>query len=91
MLEPDLALGDEANSIMAAYRESFAGVSRRGADPELLDQLWEQLWAVARELSELRPTEPVPSLERNLQLVRDTLRLFAREHAAIVEARAVKS
>jgi hypothetical protein len=83
----NLALGDEANQIMVAYREGFAGISRQKADPELLDQLWERLWTVAREMAELRPAQPIPSLDRNLQLVRDTLRLFAREHTAIVEAR----
>lgn len=83
-----LALGDAANQVFARYRENFAGKPRTEADPALIVELWEELFCVAHELADLSAGRgEVPSLAKNLQICRDTLRVYAREYTAIVEAR----
>jgi hypothetical protein len=42
------ALGNAANQVFGRYREAFAGQTRRSADVDTLDQLFELLWPIAR-------------------------------------------
>lgn len=83
-----LALGDAANKIFADYRDNYAGKPRSDADLDKLNELWEQLWLVSRELADLSDASVSPTLQRNLQITRDMLRIFAREYTAIKEAKA---
>jgi tetrahydromethanopterin S-methyltransferase subunit G len=82
-----LAIGDAANKLFATYREEYAGKPRTQADPDRLNEIWEQLWCLTRELGDLSKLTPSPTLHRNLQITRDMLRLFSREHSAISDAR----
>lgn len=82
------ALGQAANAIFEEYRKEFAGQDRRTRNPELLDRLFEKLWAVAREMDALDRDDGDDTNARNLSLVTDNLRLYAREFDAIRTAKA---
>lgn len=77
------ALGNAANEVFAMYREQFSGKSRQQVDPGRLDELFERLWPVAREMDRLDSTHDDDSNARNLGLVTDNLLLYAREFAEI--------
>lgn len=81
------ALGSAANAVFEAYRAGFGGKARSEADPELLNTLFEEMWPVAREMDEIDANEDDDTNSRNLQLVLDSLVLYAREYDRILEAR----
>jgi hypothetical protein len=85
----NLSLGDAANKMMLSYRDAFAGKPRNEVDESLLNGMWEQMWMVAREMTELTEEHDTASLQKNLRVVRDTLRMFSREHRAIMDAKDV--
>lgn len=82
-----LALGDAANEVFKTYRADYAGKPRSQADPIQLEAHWEELWAGARELADLANTHASNTVTKNLQIIRDNVRLYGREIDAIVEAR----
>ncbi len=82
-----LALGDAANTVFKEYRQGYAGKPRSEADPVQLEAHWEELWASARELAEMAEMAATQTVTRNLQIIRDNLRLYGREIDAILKAR----
>lgn len=82
-------LGEEANSIMAEYRENFAGQNRATRDVELLVLLCDRMQDVERQMHKLATSNAELDFNhRNLQIVRDNMTLFNRELDAIKEAKA---
>ncbi|MEZ4240816.1 MAG: hypothetical protein R3F59_32605 [Myxococcota bacterium] len=80
------ALASAANDIASAYRDAFAGKAREQTDPNRLDELFEQLWCVARQMDQLDRDHDDEINERNLRIVTDNLQLYAEEHRKIVAA-----
>ncbi|MFT7518556.1 MAG: hypothetical protein ACI9MC_000688 [Kiritimatiellia bacterium] len=81
------ALADAANDVFTQYRKDFPGHSRSTRDEDKLSDIWEQLWPIALEMEHNmleNDAEPGPA---NLQKVRDTLRLYEREHSLICDAK----
>lgn len=81
------ALGVAANEVFAAYRDRFAGKPRETSDPDELDELFERLWLVARQMDALDTDHDDDTNARNLRLVTDNLLLYGRQYDAIKKAR----
>lgn len=76
-----------ANEVFDAYRAEFTGKPRASRDPDHVSALWEQLWPVALEMSDLAADDNAAPVAGNLQKVRDTLRLYELEWERIREAK----
>lgn len=79
------ALGDEANTWIARYRNEFAGKSREGRDLNPLADICEGLHEIARSTAEAiheRSAEGTPA-SKNLTVILDHLRVAEREFVAI--------
>lgn len=86
------SLAAAANQIFNEYRDQFSGKPRSEANPDVLDQLFERLWPVAREMDQIDDTgsttdQEDTANERNLRIVVDNLVLYAREYDAVRQAR----
>lgn len=81
-------LAGEANSIMEEYRQHFAGQNRTTRDLSRLVVLLDRLQDVERLMSALAAERDLPSNARNLQIVRDNMTLFEREHDEIKKIQA---
>jgi hypothetical protein len=81
------ALAAAANEIADTYRQQFAGKPREAVDPEVLVDLFERLWSVAREMDALDGAHDDETNGRNLQIVTDNLQMYAEEYRRILESR----
>lgn len=86
------SLATAANELFSSYRDHFSGKPREQAEPSLLNQLFERLWPIAREMDLLDDTVALSDKDeetnaRNLRIVTDNLTLYAREYDAIRTAR----
>jgi len=81
------ALANAANAVFEEYREHFAGRDRSTRDPDLLSRCCDELHDIARQMSDLRSIIEDASLDRNLNVVLDNLRLYEGEHERVLEVR----
>jgi hypothetical protein len=81
------ALGASANEVFQQYREVFGGKPRAEADPDRLNEIFEQMWPIAREMDEIDATYDDEGNAGNLQLVLDSLVLYSREVDQIIAAK----
>lgn len=81
-------LGAAANEVFSSYREQFAGRDRGGRDPELLSEMCDALYDLARQMDDLDRVREDETNQHNLAVVLDHLRLYERELKLIQEAKA---
>ncbi|MCA9543485.1 MAG: hypothetical protein KC613_03815 [Myxococcales bacterium] len=85
------ALGGAANEVFEEYRKHFAGQDRKTRDLGLMVKMLDELWDVARQMDDLDQVRRDDVNHRNLQIVLDHLRMYDREHQAIVDAQKAKA
>jgi hypothetical protein len=84
------AYATAANEIMAEYNKHFAGQNRATREPQLLSDLYDQLWEVERQMNDLNSAVDNTANLQNLHLVQDTLMVYSREYDEILKARGEK-
>jgi hypothetical protein len=81
-------LGDDANKLIARYREEFSGKSREGRDLNVLADLCEGMHEVARNMSAVAADRGTDTQNaRNLTVVVDHLKVMEREFTTIRKAK----
>ena len=80
------ALANGANELFAEYQEKFAGESRKTRDRDVLEQIIEGLYDIARQMDELQRLGDLQANTQNLRIVLDRLRIYLREDGLILEA-----
>lgn len=80
-------LGGNANEVMAAYQEGFAGKDRKTRDLGLLSKICDQLGEIRRQMADLGRAEANASNEGNLEIVTQQLSQFEREYEQIEAAK----
>jgi hypothetical protein len=82
------ALGEAANTIFTTYREQYAGKDRTGRDPQVLSEMCDALYDLARQMDDLDRVREDDQNQHNLAVVLDHLRLYEREYGLIQDAKA---
>ena len=80
------ALGEAANARFEEYKQNFAGKPRPSCDPELLDKILEDLFHTAEQMDQIDHEHGNETNARNLQIVLDRMRMYDREHLAVVQS-----
>ncbi len=85
------ALGEAANDRFEEYKQHFAGKPRKSCDPDLLDQILEDLYHTAEQMDQIDHEHGNETNARNLQIVLDRMRLYDREYLAVVQSKSSES
>jgi hypothetical protein len=80
--------GTEANVVFAQYNRHFAGQSRETRDLALLHELIEDLKQVRQRMLAIAGKKPDPLLQKDIDLVRDSLERYQTEAREIAAAQA---
>lgn len=80
------SLAEAANSVFAEYKDNFAGQSHATCDNQLLSDLIEELYDIARQMEDLQLLANMVENQKNLRIVLNNLRLYEREYASISAA-----
>ncbi len=81
------ALGQAANDRFEEYKLEFAGKPRKSCDEQLLDQILEDLYHTAEQMDQIDRDHGDETNARNLQIVLDRMRMYDREHLAVVQSK----
>ncbi|MCB9552084.1 MAG: hypothetical protein R3F65_29220 [bacterium] len=81
-------LGEAANTVFTTWREQFAGKDRTTRDPQVLSEMCDALYDLARQMDDLDRVREDDTNQHNLAVVLDHLRLYEREYGLIQEAKA---
>lgn len=85
------ALGQAANERFEEYKLEFAGKPRKSCDELLLDRILEDLYHTAEQMDEIDREHGNETNARNLQIVLDRMRMYDREHLAVVQSKKANS
>ncbi len=79
-------LAASANLVFARWHRNFAGQSRGTRDLALLDEMTTDLDAIREDMEAVIADTKQPAFKADLDLVQNTLKMYATERAAIVTA-----
>jgi hypothetical protein len=85
------ALGEAANDRFEEYKQHFAGKPRKSCDPDLLDQIVEDLYHTAEQMDQIDHEHGNETNASNLQIVLDRMRMYDREYLAVVQSKGSES
>lgn len=80
------ALAEEANAIMKAYNDDFAGKDRATRNLALLGQILDRMGEIERQMWDLDRHVEDPTNARNLGIVHDMMLVYLQEYDRIREA-----
>ncbi len=82
------ALAHAANAVFQIYAEEFAGKARKDVSLARLSQLGERLYELEGQLGALEARQSDPDRRRSLNIIRQQLATYDREHLEILNAKA---